>query len=81
MHKLSLSGPMNIHIFSDCGNLTDPVNGTVHYMSGESRTGYGALANYTCLAGSTLLGYVQRLCQSSGRWSGSSPRCIICRYK
>ena len=55
----------------DCGDLPDPINGTVT-LNG---TVEGSIANYTCDGGFLLDGPVVRMCGSNGMWSGSTPQC------
>ena len=69
-----------IFVISDCGNLTDPVNGLVGYEgTTDFRTGYKSEAVYSCAQGFSLVGYTRRLCLASGKWSGKPPRCIKCK--
>ena len=56
----------------DCGNLTDPVNGSVNHTSG---TTFGQTATYSCNTGYNLVGDSIRTCQATGEWSGSAPTC------
>ena len=56
----------------DCGNLTDPVNGSVTHTSG---TTFGQTATYSCNTGYNLVGDSTRTCQATGVWSGSEPTC------
>ena len=66
---------MQINIFYvlviDCGNLTDPDNGTVNFTTTTSKS----TATYNCDTGYILNGDTNRTCQSNGTWSGSSPTC------
>ena len=59
-------------IVVNCGTLTNPVNGQVHYTG---RTTFGQTVNYTCDLGYILVGGRTRTCHSTGRWSGSAPTC------
>ena len=54
-----------------CPDLSDPQYGSV------STTGnrVGDLANYECDSGFRLKGDLQRVCLSSGEWSGVPPTC------
>ena len=54
-----------------CGDLPDPINGTV-ILNG---TVEGSIANYTCDEGFLRDGPVVRMCGSDGMWSGSTPQC------
>ena len=56
----------------DCGALSNPVNGSVHYTAG---TTFGQKANYSCNTGYRLVGDSTQTCQATGRWSGSVPTC------
>ena len=56
----------------DCGNLNDPVNGSVTHTSG---TTFGQTATYTCNTGYNLVGDSTRTCEATGEWSGSAPTC------
>ena len=60
-------------IFIDCGNLTDPTNGSVSF----TLTTYNELVSYTCDPGFTLTGSSSRICQQDATWSSSAPNCII----
>ena len=86
VHNKTLNRSNQIHtnniifVISDCGNLTDPVNGLVGYEgTTDFRTGYKSEAAYSCAQGFSLLGYTRRLCLASGKWSGKPPRCIKCK--
>ena len=57
---------------SDCGSLTDVVNGSVTHTSG---TAFGGTATYSCNTGYNLVGDSTRTCQATGVWSGSAPTC------
>ena len=35
----------------------------------------GVIANYTCNTGFSLVDNAERVCQSSGQWSGMNPSC------
>ena len=56
----------------DCGNLTDPANGSVNHTAG---TTVGQTANYRCNTGYGLVGDSNRTCQAIGNWSESAPTC------
>ncbi len=56
----------------DCGDLTDPINGTVDTSSG---TTFNMTATYTCDTGYTLTGYNTRTCGSDGVWMPQAPIC------
>ena len=56
----------------DCGNLTDPGNGSVTHSAG---TTLGQTANYSCDTGYNVVGNSTRTCQAIGNWSGSAPTC------
>ena len=55
-----------------CGNLTDPVNGSVDQTTG---TLLGWTANYSCNTGYNLEGNSTLTCQAPGNWSGGAPTC------
>ena len=56
----------------DCGNLTDPANGSVTHTSG---TTFGETATYSCNTGYNLTRDSTRTCQATGQWSGNAPTC------
>ena len=56
----------------DCGNLTNPGNGSVTHTAG---TTFGQTATYSCDTGYNLVGNSTRTCQATGNWSGSVPTC------
>ena len=56
----------------DCGNLTDPVNGSVTLTAG---TTFRQTAIYSCNTDYNLVGNSSRTCQATGEWSGSAPTC------
>ena len=56
----------------DCGNLTNPDNGTVDTSQG---TTLDQVANYSCNNGHVLVGNMTRTCQVDGMWSGTEPFC------
>ena len=65
----------NLHLILtavDCGNLTDPANGSVNHTAGTS---LGQTATYSCNTGYNLVGDSTRTCQATGNWSGSAPTC------
>ena len=55
-----------------CEQLEDPENGKVTQPSRIA----GAVAEYECNQGFTLVGAETRTCEASGRWSGKAPVCI-----
>ena len=55
----------------DCGCPQVNTNGTVSVYS----TTHQSVANYSCIAGYTLMGTEKRTCQINGLWSGSIPTC------
>ena len=63
----------------DCGALSNPVNGSVHYTNGQvsntAGTTFGQTATYSCNTGYNLIGDNTRTCQATGVWSGSAPTC------
>ena len=56
----------------NCGNLTDPANGSVNHTAG---TTLGQTATYSCNTGYNLVGNSTRTCQATGNWSGRAPTC------
>ena len=56
-----------------CGDLADPMSGTVS-LSDTSRLS-GTVATYSCDVGYSLSGDSERTCQGSGMWSGAVPVC------
>lgn len=54
-----------------CVALSDPLLGSVSV----SGTVVGSTATYTCNHGTILIGDRRRVCEDSGWWSGSEPRC------
>ena len=56
----------------DCGNLSDPTNGTVDLSNG---TEPGAIAVYSCQGSYVLDGESNRRCMENGEWAGVEPSC------
>ena len=56
----------------DCGPLESITNGNVQVIGG---TTFNSIAMYNCSSGYHVVGMASRVCQSSGQWSGSTPRC------
>ena len=56
----------------NCGSLTNPANGRVSHSGG---TTFRKTATYSCNRGYNLVGSSTRTCQSTRRWSGSTPTC------
>ena len=54
-----------------CGQLADPVNGSVSY----SNTTYESVASYSFNPGFLVNGHERRVCQEDGTWSGNAPSC------
>ena len=75
---MASSGYINLHVIFlilivvDCGNLTDPANGSFTLTSG---TTFGQTATYSCDTGYNLVGDGIRTCQATGNWSESEPTC------
>ena len=63
-----------INILTDCGNLTDPIDGSVNFTS----TTYDSQARYNCKTGYSLFGSETSVCQANETWSDTAP---ICRIK
>jgi len=62
----------------DCGNLTNPTNGSVQHTGG---TTVGQIAYYNCSAGYMLNGTTNRTCNASGIWTLETPTCdVICKF-
>ena len=57
----------------DCGPLESITNGNIDLVNGG--TTFNSTAMYNCRSGYHLVGMANRVCQSSGQWSGSTPRC------
>ncbi|HET7538646.1 MAG TPA: hypothetical protein VFK05_02205 [Polyangiaceae bacterium] len=57
----------------DCGALTAPADGSV----AAPTTTYGATATYSCKQGYGPSGSATRTCQADGKWSGTTPTCVI----
>ncbi|XP_053399292.1 CUB and sushi domain-containing protein 3-like [Mercenaria mercenaria] len=55
-----------------CESLTAIENGLINITSGGS----SSFAQYTCVAGYTLLSDGQRNCLTNGSWDGSEPLCV-----
>ena len=62
-------------LFSDCGFLPSPTDGTVVAPT----TTYESTANYSCNTGYNINGNVSRTCgvdgSGAGVWNGSAPTC------
>ena len=58
--------------FSDCGDPGMPDNGNVT----AEHTKFGAVATYHCRTGRSLRGYTKSSCLATGKWSGSTPKCV-----
>lgn len=54
-----------------CEILSKPANGEVTWNGLNT----GSMATYTCESGFNLAGNQTRTCQSSGLWSGRTPKC------
>ncbi|XP_064397052.1 sushi, von Willebrand factor type A, EGF and pentraxin domain-containing protein 1-like isoform X2 [Halichondria panicea] len=55
----------------DCPSLSDPLNGQVHLTT----TTLSSIASYSCDQGFAPSSTEDRLCQTTGQWSGSPPVC------
>ena len=60
----------------DCGQLTNPINGTMMQPDGST---FGETAYYNCSEGYTLNGTDTRTCNASGNWTLEAPTCDIIR--
>ena len=56
----------------DCGNLTNPANGSVNH---SAETTFEQTATYSCNTGYNLVGNSTRTCQATENWSRSAPTC------
>ena len=66
----------HIHVHSaDCDVLPALLHGTVSYSSG--RTTYKEIATFTCDVGYNLSHKQTRTCDDLGKWTGTTPVCII----
>ena len=61
-------------VFTDCGDIEAPTNGSVSYSSG---TTYTSEATFGCDTGFTLSSMTTRTCQADKIWSNDSPSCDI----
>ena len=61
-------------LFTDCGALNAPSDGSVNYSSG---TTYLSVATFECRIGYTLEGDAVRICQANESWSNVNPTCRI----
>ena len=57
-------------VLADCGKPVKPKNGRVKFNG----TLEGSFAKYRCNKG-CILGDIDRICESSGHWSGHIPEC------
>ena len=57
----------------ECPELSEPEKSAIEYSAMPSV--YNSRAEYRCASGYMLDGDRERVCQSSGAWSGSSPTC------
>ena len=55
-----------------CPRLPNPPNGSVQYNSVD----VGALAEYSCNCGFTMVGPSDRMCRINYSWSGEEPVCL-----
>ena len=62
-----------IYIFADCGNLIDPLDGSVNFTS----TTFESQARYSCKMGYSLVGNETRVCEATATWSNIAPTCQI----
>ena len=61
-------------LFTDCGALNAPADGSVNYCNG---TTYLSVATFECRIGYTLEGDAMRICQANETWSNKNPTCQI----
>ncbi|CAI8052865.1 CUB and sushi domain-containing protein 3 [Geodia barretti] len=57
-----------------CPTIDSPINGSL-LISGTGAGVYQETATYACETGFNLVGMSERVCQSDGTWSGSTPTC------
>lgn len=57
----------------DCGKLTPPVYGTLHYSNDS--THLDSEVKYSCNNNYRLTGTAIRHCQENQAWSGTAPKC------
>ena len=81
-HSISITLPLDeytVHASTltlaviDCGPLESITNGNIVLIDGG--TTFNSIAMYKCNSGYHPVGMANRVCQSSGQWSGSTPRC------
>ena len=60
-------------LFSDCGSLADPADGTVN----APVTTYESEATFSCNTGYTLQGSATLTCQADTSWDNAPPTCLI----
>ena len=66
-----------------CVDLKNITNG---YVNMRPNNQFGSVAEYKCIEGFRLRGYLARVCQGDENWSGSEPECYqdytgSCVYK
>ena len=61
----------SLHLAITCDDLPDPTYGSVTLTGNR----VGAYANYKCDYGFQINGDNQRVCLSTGKWSGAAPVC------
>ena len=62
-----------LFLFSDCGSLAPPTDGTVNALV----TTYQSEATFSCNTGYTLQGSLTLTCQFDGSWDNTPPTCQI----
>lgn len=65
--------PFLLSVAIECEMLPSIKNGKVSFPNGNTRLGAAAL--YECVLGYQLSGDRERICLSSGEWSGREPQC------
>lgn len=61
--------------YVDCGAVPELEHGSVAII--DSRTTYGARAEFSCNENYTLMGESKRVCREGGIWSGTQPQCLF----
>lgn len=62
-----------MHTDIDCGKLTPPIYGTLHYSNDS--THLDSEVKYSCSNNYRLTGTAIRRCQENQAWSGTAPKC------
>ncbi|GAB6031334.1 hypothetical protein CHUAL_009120 [Chamberlinius hualienensis] len=65
--------------FIECGHVQPVLHGQVDYIN--FTTHLNSIVSYSCIPGYQLSGNGTRICESPGKWSGSTPFCEEIRCK